>query len=110
MVAESEPFDGDVLQPAKNFEKVFQFLNTGTCIWDEGYVFAFLPEFSTPEFKGSDIVIKKSEDFTKPQSSISFVLKLTTNNKPGEYIGSWKLRDDAGNYFGSMVWVKYVIK
>ncbi len=110
MVAESKPFDGDVLFPANNFEKVFQFLNTGTCTWDEGYTFAFLPDFSTPGFQGSDIVIKKPEDFTKPGSSISFVLKLTTNNKPGEYIGSWKLRDDLGSYFGSMVWVKYVIK
>lgn len=110
LVSESEPFDNDVLQRAKNFEKVFQFLNTGTCVWDEGYTFAFLPDFSTPGFKGSDIVIKKTEDYTKPGSSISFVLKLTTYNKPGEYIGTWKLKDDQGNYFGSMVWVKYIIK
>ena len=109
MMAESKPFDGAVLQPGENFEKAFQFLNTGTCTWDEGYVFAFLSEFSTPGFKGSDIVIKKAEDFTKPGSSISFVLKLTADNKPGEYIGTWKLRDEGGNYFGSMVWVKYVI-
>ncbi len=109
-VAESEPFDGDVLQRGKNFDKVFQILNTGSCTWDEGYVFAFLPDFSTPGFKGSDIVIKKPEDFTKPGSSISFVLKLTSNNKPGQYQGTWKLRDDAGNYFGPMVHVLYVIQ
>jgi len=109
MMAESKPFDGAVLQPGENFEKAFQFLNTGTCTWDEGYVFAFLPEFSTPDFKGSDIAIKKAEDFTKPGSSISFVLKLTADNKPGEYIGSWKLRDEASNYFGSLVWLQYLI-
>lgn len=109
-MGESAPFDGDVLQPNKPFEKWFQILNTGTCTWDEGYVFAFLPEFSTPGFKGSDIVIKKPEDFTKPGSSISFKFDLTSENKPGEYQGTWKLRDDAGNYFGPMVHVKYVIK
>lgn len=110
LVKESEPFDGDVLQRGKAFEKVFQFLNTGSCVWDEGYTFAFLPDFSSPGFKGSDIVIKKAEDYVKPGANISFVLKLVTNNAPGEYIGTWKLRDDEGNYFGSMVWVKYVIK
>ena len=109
-ISESEPFDDDVLQPAKNFEKVFTILNTGTCTWDEGYVFAFLPEFSTPGFKGSDIVIDKADEFTKPQSTQSFVLKLTTDNKPGTYQGTWKLRDEAGNYFGPMVHVRYVIK
>ncbi len=110
LVKESAPFDNDVLQPAKEFEKVFQFLNTGSCVWDEGYVFKFLPDWSTPGFKGGDIVIKKTEDYVKPGANISFVLKLTTNNKPGTYIGTWKLRDDQGNYFGSMVWVKYIIK
>lgn len=111
LVAESKPLDGAVLQPAQSFEKTFQFINTGTCTWDEGYAFAFLPgpNCSDADFKGADIVIKKAEDFTKPGSSISFVLKLTANNKPGEHKGCWKLRDDAGNYFGSLVWLQYLI-
>jgi hypothetical protein len=109
LVAESKPYDGAVLQPGQDFEKVFQFLNTGTCTWDEGYTFAFMADFSTTGFKGSNIVIKKPEEFVKPGSSISFVMKLVANNKPGTYQGTWKLKDDLGNYFGSMVWVKYVI-
>lgn len=109
LVAESKPLDGAVLQPGEAFEKVFQFLNTGTCTWDEGYVFAFLADFSSPGFKGSNIIIKKPEDFVKPGAGVSFIIKLTADNKPGTYIGSWKLKDDLGNSFGSMVWVKYVI-
>ena len=108
-LGESKPLDGAVLQPGENFEKVFTILNTGTCTWDEGYVFAFLPELSTPGFKGSDIAFKKAEDFTKPGSSISFVLKLTADNKPGTYEARWKLKDEAGNYFGPMVQLIYVI-
>lgn len=110
LVAESEPYDDDVLQRGKIFEKWFQFVNTGTCTWDEGYVFAFLPEYSTPGFKGSDILIKKVEDFVKPGSSIAFKFVLNTGQAAGTFQGTWKLRDDAGNYFGSMVHVRYIIK
>ena len=110
LISESEPYDDDVLQPAKNFEKAFEFLNKGTCTWDEGYVFAFLADFSTPGFKGYDILIKKPEDFVKPGEHETYILKLTTNNKPGTYQGTWKLKDDLGNLFGSMVHVRYIIK
>ncbi|MDO9303140.1 MAG: hypothetical protein Q7T89_17255, partial [Anaerolineales bacterium] len=69
----------------------------------------FQPAYSTPDFKGYDIVFRKAEDFTAPQKGITFIIKLNASNVPGEHIGSWKLRDDGGNYFGSLVYVKYVI-
>jgi hypothetical protein len=68
-----------------------------------------MPTYSTPDFKGYDIVIRKAEDFRAPQDIITFVLKLNATTVPGEHIGAWKLRDDGGNYFGSMVFVKYVV-
>ena len=110
LLSESAPYDGASLDRGQAFEKTFSFLNTGSCAWDEGYTFAFLPSYSTSGFKGYDIAIKKDEDFTKPGKGISFVLKLTAPNTPGEYKGSWKLKDDGGSYFGSLVWVKFVVK
>jgi hypothetical protein len=109
LVKENMP-DGTVLKRGQAYEKVWEFLNTGSCAWDEGYTFAFLPAYSTPDFKGYDILFRKEEDFTKPGEGISFIIKLNAANAPGEYTGSWKLKDDGGNYFGSMVWVKYVVK
>jgi hypothetical protein len=109
MVSESAPYDGAALKPGQAYEKSFTFLNTGSCAWDEGYAFVFQPAYSTSGFKAYDIVIQKPEDYVKPGKGIVFILKLTASNVPGEYIGSWKLRDDAGNYFGSLVFVKYVI-
>ncbi len=106
---ESAPYDGAVLEPSRPYEKNFTYLNTGSCTWDEGYTFVFMPDFSTPGFKGYNIVIKKTEDFIEPLESITFRLKLTSSHIPGEHIGAWKLRDDGGNYFGSMVFIKYVI-
>ena len=109
LVSESAPYDGAVLKPGQAYEKAFGFVNTGSCAWDEGYAFVFQPAYSTPGFKGYDIVFRKAEDFTAPQKGITFIIKLNASNVPGEHIGSWKLRDDGGNYFGSLVYVKYVI-
>jgi len=109
LIAESTPYDGQVLKPGEYFNKHFTFMNIGTCTWDEGYTFVFMPAFSTPNFKGSDIKIQKAVDFTPPGKTIDFVIKMGASNVPGEHIGSWKMRDDGGNYFGSLVYVKYVI-
>jgi hypothetical protein len=106
---ESAPYDGSVLDPSHGFQKNFTYQNIGTCTWDEGYALVFMPDFSTPGFKGYDIVIKKPEDFTKPLGFITFSLKLTSSVVAGEHTGAWKLRDDGGNYFGSMVRVNYII-
>ncbi len=106
---ESAPFDGAILKPGQAYEKAWEFLNTGTCAWDEGYAFVFWSALSTPGFKGYDIVFRKEEDFTAPGKGITFIVKLNASNVPGEHIGAWKLRDDGGNYFGSMVYVKYLI-
>jgi hypothetical protein len=108
LVSENLP-DGTMLSPGQPYEKSFGFLNTGSCTWDEGYAFVFQPAFSTPGFAGYNIVFRKEVDFTPPQKGITFIIKLNASNVLGEHIGAWKLRDDAGNYFGSMVWVKYVI-
>ncbi len=109
-VSESAPYDNDVLQPGKTFEKSWKIKNIGICTWDEGYTFAFLPDYSTEGFLGSDIVIKKIEDYIEPGESVTFIRQLVANNKPGTYRGTWKLRDDQGNPFGPMVSVIYVIK
>jgi len=108
-IGESAPYDGEVLEPSRWYEKHFDIMNTGSCTWDEGYTFVFLPEFSTPGFDGYDIKLRKDVDFIKPGKVITFVIKLKSSVKAGEHIGSWKMRDDGGNFFGPLVYVKYVV-
>lgn len=110
-MGESEPYDKDALPIEKNFAKSWQIMNTGTCTWDEGYSFTFLPELSTPEFKGYSIVLKKNTpgDYTKPKHSQTFVVKLTAPKTPGEYKGYWKMKDDTGNFFGPLVYVWIIV-
>ncbi|MBI5963808.1 MAG: hypothetical protein HY863_10070 [Chloroflexi bacterium] len=109
---ESEPYDKDVVAAGKTFKKSWMILNSGTCAWDEGYSFTFIPELSSPELKGYSIVLKKSapEEYTEPQHSQTFVVKLEAPKTAGEYKGYWKLRDDAGNYFGPLVSVVITVK
>ncbi len=109
LLSEGPPYDGAYLNPGEAFEKTWSFTNVGTCAWDEGYTFAFLPTFSSEGFAGYDIKFEKAEDFTAPGAGISFIVKLKASTVAGEHLGVWKLRDDSGNYFGSMVWVKYMI-
>jgi len=108
-IGESAPYDGEVLEPSRAYEKHFDIMNTGSCTWDEGYTFVFLPEYSTPGFDGYDIKLRKEVDFIKPGKVITFVIKLKSSVKAGEHIGSWKMRDDGGNFFGPLVYVKYMV-
>jgi len=111
-LAEEGYVDGTQVDPNKNIIKSFMIQNIGTCDWDEGYSFAFIPELSTPGFVGYSIVLNKNkpEEFTKAGTGQTFVLKLQAPKDPGTYKGYWKLKDDLGNYFGPLVWIEVVVK
>lgn len=105
-IGETAPFDNAKLKNFTEISKAWTIQNTGTCPWDDGYAFVFNKELSSPEIKGYDIVYKKTDTFTKPGQSNSFVIKLTVpggKTKEVEYKGYWKLRDDGGNFFGPLV-------
>jgi hypothetical protein len=102
--------DKSVLTAGKEFTKVWEMTNTGTCSWEAGYVFTFLPNDSAPEIKGYDIVIKANDAVTLPDGSQSFVLKLTAPSEPGEYFGYWKMKDKDGNFFGERVYLDIIVE
>lgn len=109
-VSEGGPADGKTIGINTEFTKTWEFINVGTCAWDEGYTFAFVQEFSTgarPVKK--DFVIPKDGPFVKPSERYTFTVELKTPKEPGEYIWYFKLRDDAGNFFGSLVWTKIIV-
>jgi hypothetical protein len=108
-ISETIP-DKTVMKPAEKFEKVWQMMNSGTCAWNEGYTWAFIPNDSTAGFIGYDIVYKTGDAATEPKHSQSFVLKFTAPTTPGEYKGYWKMKDKAGNFFGTRVYVWIIVK
>lgn len=109
---ETAPFDKDVIAIGKKYDKTWTILNTGTCTWDEGYAFTYIADLSSPELKGYSIVLKKNtaEEYTKPGHSQTFVVKLVAPATAGEYKGYWKMKDDAGNFFGPLVYLWIIVK
>ncbi|HNO93427.1 MAG TPA: NBR1-Ig-like domain-containing protein, partial [Anaerolineales bacterium] len=110
LVSESQPYDGKTMSANIEFDKTWDFINTGTCAWDEGYTFAFVEEFSTAPLYTvpKNYIIPKAGPFTKPGETRTFKVTLRVPKDPGEYIWYYKIKDDAGQYFGSLVWVKVI--
>jgi hypothetical protein len=110
LISEGGPYDGKTVGINTEFTKTWEFINVGTCAWDEGYTFAFVQEFSTgPKPAKKDFVIPKDGPFAKPGGTYTFTVDLKTPKTPGEYIWYFKLKDDAGNFFGSLVWTKIIV-
>jgi hypothetical protein len=111
-IGETGPFDYDEVNIGEAISKGWTILNTGTCPWDEGYVFQFLAEQSDPEIKGPSIILPKNkpEDYTKPGASQTYIVKFNAPKTAGVFKGYWKLKDDAGNFFGPLVSVIITVR
>lgn len=112
-VGESAPLDGATILAGKEVVKTWYLLNAGTCVWDEGYSFSFRKEYSSsPEgavlgYYGKDEIIPRNGSFVKPGQTGTFKISFTVPKKLGQYVWAFKLKDDAGNLFGSLVFVKF---
>jgi len=104
--------DWAVLKGGQYYQQAFTILNTGSCPWDEGYAFTLVTQFSTPgiEWNNQKIIIAKTDEFTQPQHSQSFVVKFKAPKAPGKYEGYWKMQSDGGESFGPMVWIKFTVQ
>ena len=108
LVSESGPYDGKTILLGTWFTKSWEFINTGTCSWDEGYSFAYVEEFSTGPRYGKDYVIPLGGPFTKPGETRTFSVDIKAPKEPGEYTWYFKIKDDAGQFFGSLVWTTII--
>jgi len=102
--------DKSEIDAGEEFIKSWELLNTGTCTWEIGYTFAFLPAESTAGIDGYDIVIRADDETTDPGHSQSFVVKIIAPDDPGEYFGYWKLKDQDGRFFGPRVYLDVIVK
>ncbi|MCC7118411.1 MAG: hypothetical protein IT310_07795 [Anaerolineales bacterium] len=104
-IGETKPFDYDEVGIGEKIAKGWTILNTGTCDWDEGYVFQFLADQSDPEIKGTSIILHKNrpDEYTKVGHSQTYIVKFNAPKTAGVYKGYWKLKDDGGNFFGPLV-------
>ena len=100
--------DGTVLKPGEDFKKVWQVRNTGSCTWDEGYSLVFIGGDTAIDPVNYDIKIKA--DFIAPGEDADFEIPLTAPLKEGSYQGTWRMRNDQGAYFGTLLTVVFEVK
>lgn len=91
--------DGDVLEPWQKFTKGWMVVNTGTCVWDEG--FSFRGWIGPPSMTDDPIYIQDKAEFVEGNGGILIArAKMYAPGDPGEYVAHWQMYDDAGKPFG----------
>lgn len=100
--------DGTVMKPGEDFIKTWAIKNTGSCTWDEGYTLVFIG--GDRAIDPVDFEIKRKSDFVAPGAGVNMSIPLTAPLKEGKYQGTWKMRTDAGFYFGWPLTVVFEVK
>ncbi len=88
--------NGSTLRPGETFHKVWRIRNTGDTTWGPGYTFF---NVGGERMNGPDSVAVPE---TKPQKIATLSVTLTASAVAGAHRGIWRLRDPAGNTFGSL--------
>jgi len=101
--------DGTVLDPGVNFQKIWKIRNTGTCLWDDGFTLVYIGG-SKDDLDPYNFQFKKSSDFVAAGEAINIPINLTTPCAPGKYEGHWRMRNDKGYYFGTILSVYVEVK
>jgi hypothetical protein len=94
--------DGETLKPGFDFQKIWAIRNTGNCTWDEGFTLVYIAG-SKPDLDPYNFEFKNSKDFVAPGQGLNIGINLTTPCTPGKYEGHWRMRNDRGYYFGTIL-------
>jgi hypothetical protein len=100
--------DGTILKPGEDFTKIWAIRNTGTCAWDEGFVLVFIG--GDTAIDPYDYVFKKTGDTVSSGEGVNIGIKLTAPLAEGDYQGHWRMRNDKGYYFGTILSVYFTVK
>jgi len=100
--------DGTILKPGEDFIKTWAIRNTGTCAWDEGFALVFIG--GDTALDPYNFEFKKTGDIILGGEGVNISIKLTAPLAPGDYQGHWRMRNDKGYYFGTIVSVYITVK
>jgi hypothetical protein len=98
--------DGTEMKPGQDFEKVWALQNSGTCRWDEGYIFAWV---SGDDLDNQNFEINAAGQFVDPGETANFSIDLTAPLAEREYNSCWRMKSDGGFFFGTFACVKIVV-
>jgi len=87
--------DGTVFGPDIDFIKVWRLKNIGRCTWNDGYDLVLVDGNSMNALKRIPLPAD-----VKPGESMKFLVKMTSPDQIGNYMGSWMLQSADGELFG----------
>ncbi len=96
--------NGSKIEIGRAFTKQWTISNTGESTWGQGYSLAFVDgnQMGAPE----SVAVRP----TRPGQSIAVSVPLTAPSLPGEHSARWRMRDPAGNLFGSPFLVRVIVE
>ena len=96
------------LQPGQAFVKTFRLRNTGTCVWEPGYVLTFALGSSPMAQMGGSPVQLQSSVPVGAEDDIS--LALVAPAVPGLYVGTWEMHNKSRVAFGERLSVGIAVQ
>lgn len=95
--------DDTKMDPGETFTKTWRVRNSGSCKWEEDFLFAFI---GGEAMGGSS---KAINDIVDPGETVDLSVNMTAPSNPGTYRGNWRLSTAAKAYFGDEVYVKIIV-
>lgn len=92
--------DDTVMQPGQNFTKTWRVQNIGQRSWGAGFNLVFVK--GNPMTKLVLYQLPQAE----PGEEVDISIPMTAPDVPGVYWGDWRLRDDKGELFGEVIYVR----
>ncbi len=91
--------EGTVISPGQTFVKTWAVSNSGTCPWTTSDRLVLV---NGAPMGGSDVPLATT---VAVGETANISINLTAPVVPGNYTGTWRLKDASGNYFGDVVTV-----
>ncbi|MCI0549634.1 MAG: hypothetical protein L0287_01630 [Anaerolineae bacterium] len=96
--------DNTAVTPGQTFTKTWRVRNTGTCVWDAGFKFAFV----SGDAMGGTTQTLAASVAAGTEFNVSVPMTAPTN-KSGAVQGYWRMSTAAGQFFGDQVYVLVVV-
>jgi uncharacterized protein affecting Mg2+/Co2+ transport len=96
--------DDMIIVPNTNFVKTWRVKNNGSRPWGPGFSFDFV------EGTAMTSVTKHPLPLADPGAEVDISISLTAPSKKGTYFGDWRMRDDRGQLFGEIIYLRIKVR
>jgi hypothetical protein len=91
------------MSPGQTFTKTWRIRNNGERPWGDGFRLVFV--------KGTPMTNQRSIPLpaAAPGQEVEISIQQTAPTRRGTYFGDWKMRDDRGNLFGEVLFLRIIV-